>query len=433
MLDQVPQRSRNARLLATLVAALPLAGHVAATETTGMRKADLAERFLLQTSYSEVDGSLKSFATSRSLLVRFERHGATLRMFDDTGARGPDSERQLLAEIPIRGETEQRLELDLNAGFRSVYVEEDRTGEDYYGRVDRPNHPVFQLFHRKALSISCEGSSLVFDQEAVKHDGDRVEVHYYLSPYRPDPRFVPFEMMSLKHFGFYETYPQRRSGRWVLYAMKFGADAPIVFALSSSIPERYRDAVRDGVLYWNRALGRPLLHVIDAPADVEAPSADYNVIQWITSGDYSSTSYIQSDPMTGQILHAHVFVLRETMMDGDLELQNDHLRYIVAHEIGHALGLRHNFAPARPTTVMDYFNVAQILRIGRDIREGKGALPYDRDVIRHVYLGEPLDVDALPPFCTDGQKGCSPFRSQPPPEPVGIKGDQESHETVPAD
>ena len=42
-----------------------------------------------------------------------------------------------------------------------------------------------------------------------------------------------------------------------------------------------------------------------------------------------STSYIQSDPFTGQILHAHIFVLPETMMDGDLTQQNDQLRYIV--------------------------------------------------------------------------------------------------------
>jgi hypothetical protein len=425
-------RTLNGLSLVAFLIALPLAGHVAAGESAGIRKADLGERFLLQTSYSEVDGSLQSFATSRSRVVKFERHGATVRMLDDTGLAGSDAEGEpLLAEIPIRGETEQRLDLDFNAGFRSVNLEEDRTGEDYYGRVDKRNGRAFQLFRRKAVSLSCEGSSLVFEQEAMKHDGDRVQVHYYLSPYRPDPAFLPFEMTSLKHFGFYETYPQRRSGRWVLYAMKFGADAPIVFALSSSIPERYRDAVRDGVLYWNRALGRPLLQVIDAPANVEAPRADYNVIQWITSGNYSSTSYIQGDPLTGQILHAHVFVLRETMMDGDLELQNDHLRYIVAHEIGHALGMRHNFASTRPTTVMDYFDVDEILRIGRDIREGQRALPYDRAVIRHVYLGEPLDVDALPPFCTDGQKGCSPFPSKPPLEPVGIKGNWDRHETVP--
>jgi len=175
-------------------------------------------------------------------------------------------------------------------------------------------------------------------------------------------------MKNLRQFGFYETYPQWHSDRWVLYAMKFDVHEPIVFALSLAIPERYRSAARDGVLYWNRAFGRPLVRVIDAPPGIRAPNPDYNVIQWVTSGAFESTSYIQSDPLTGQILHAHVFVLPETMSDGDLEQQNDHRRYVVAHEIGHALGLRHNFALGNPTTVMNYFRLPRILQIGRDIR-----------------------------------------------------------------
>ena len=51
---------------------------------------------------------------------------------------------------------------------------------------------------------------------------------------------------------------------------------PIVFVLSSAIPKDYRAAVRDGVLYWNRAFGRSLIRVIDAPPSVRAPSPDYN-------------------------------------------------------------------------------------------------------------------------------------------------------------
>jgi Met-zincin len=414
-------RTSNGLALALLLGAVASSAQAAASASACFSRTSLEQRFLLQVNYSEEQDGPQSFTTSRSRIVRFERDGAALLMVDDS-AMGAAASAPPLATIPILGERESMLELDVNAGFDRIPVEEDRTGEDYYGRVDRHDEREFRLFDTKAKALACRNASLVFDQEARKDDGTPIEVHYYLSPYRPDPDFRPFEMTSLKHFGFYETYPQQRADKWVLYAMKFGVREPIVFALSATIPERYRDAVRDGVRYWNRALGRPLLNVIDAPADVRAPSPDYNVIEWVTSGEYASTSYIQSDPLTGQILHAHVFVLRETMMDGDLEQQSDHLRYIVAHEIGHALGLRHNFAPRRVTTVMDYFNLTQILKIGRDIRTGTDALPYDREVIRHVYLGEPLDVAALPRFCTDGQRGCMPF-PRPPPELLGMKGD----------
>jgi Met-zincin len=406
---------------ALLLGTLSSRSDVIAAELAPLRKQELSGRFLLQVNYEEEQSELRDFTTSRSRVVRFERHGDVLHMLDDTAMQAAEGS-SLLATIPIRDETADSLALDLNAGFKEIYLEEDRTGEDYYGRVERDDDRTFELLDRRVLDVSYHGSLLVFDQAASTEGGKHVVVHYYLSPYRPDPEFRPFEMKSLMSFGFYETYPQRRSGKWVLYATKFGVREPIVFALSSAIPARYRDAVRDGVLYWNRALGRPLIRVVDAPPGTRAPSPDFNVIEWITSGEYASTAYIQSDPLTGQILHAHVFVIRETMMEGDLDLQRDHLRYIVAHEIGHALGLRHNFAAGPSATVMDYFDLTQILALGREIGAGEPALPYDRDVMRHVYLGAALDVDALPAFCTDGQKGCSPF-PPPPTESLGMKGD----------
>ncbi len=41
--------------------------------------------------------------------------------------------------------------VDFNAGFDKIFKEEDRTGEDYYGRVDREDYSFFRLFQRKIL------------------------------------------------------------------------------------------------------------------------------------------------------------------------------------------------------------------------------------------------------------------------------------------
>ena len=372
-----------------------------------MSKIDLNERFLLQVSYEQENGH-QDFMTSRSRIVDFKRQYKVLLMVEEPhdSATPP----HLLATIPIRSETAQALMVDFNAGFDRVFEEEDRTGEDYEGRVDTHDYSFFRLSQRQILSVSQRGSMLVLDQMGLDAYMDLVLVHYYLSPYRPNPNFKPFEIENLDHFGFYETYPRRRSGRTVFYAMKFDSHKPIVFALSAAIPDRYRQAMRDGVLYWNKALGRPLLQVIDALDDVTAPSPRYNVIQWVGDGRFGSTSHIQDDPLTGEILHAHIFILSRSVKHGDLDEQNNHLRYLVAHEVGHALGLRHNFAKGPVSTVMNYFDFEQEVRIGHEvIRSGEDALEYDRKVVRHVYLGEPLDIDTLPAFCTDGQSACAPL------------------------
>lgn len=375
--------------------------------------ASLGQKFLLQVSYEQRSRSWQDLMTSRSRIVTFERHNGAVQMIED--ARDPGASSKPLATIPVRGSTSDSLLLDLNAGFDRIPNEEDRTGEDYYGRVAQRADCCLQLQMREIVRVRRLESMLVIEQNALAHD-DPVSVYYYLSPYRPNAEFVPFELRDLAHFGFYETYPQRVAGRTVLYATKFDSRKPIVFALSERIPARHREAVRDGVLYWNRVLGRELIRVIDAPAGVTAPNVRYNVLQWVEDRSFASTSHIQTNPLTGEILHAHIFLDARDLDGLELARQNDHLLYLVAHEVGHALGLRHNFAKGPTTTVMNYFSFRETAALGRQIRSSAQGLEYDRKVMRHVYLGQPLDLASLPDFCTDSQPDCGP---QPGPDFAG--------------
>lgn len=454
-------------------------------------------------------------ATSTGLaakLIRFELFPDGVDMYESTQGLVVTEDlpaRRLLATFSIVRQDAANVVIDFNKGMRRVFTQSWTSGGsldvDRDRTLDVPEGRVFEMRQDQGRLIvrqSVQARSRADDQNLEQ----RFEVRYFLSPYQQGACDAKEPNVADQRYArFFETEGRIEpvTGRVSARIARFDIRQPVVFHYSANTPSNYVEAVRDGILYWNRCFGKEVVQARKAPDGVTAPDAKLNIIQWVP-WDNAGFAYadVLLDPITGESGHGQAYItsvfafagksraraLLRAMLDlGEpgknksgttprlgvpflgaapacqvdprtfaqamahglqellasdelsdeavLRISQDYVRETVAHEVGHVLGLRHNFAGSLAATLsrkeldswfkdyvtgkpldaytnklasssmMEYTVFKGAVFTGWQIRTGQEALPHDRAAIAWGYSNSSEVRDKKMLFATDDEVG----------------------------
>lgn len=187
-------------------------------------------------------------------------------------------------------------------------------------------------------------------------------------------------------------------------------EKPIVFYIDPATPEKWIPYLKKGVSDWQEAFEKAgfknAIMAKEAPEDDSTWSlmdARYSAIVYKASSISNASGPHINDPRSGEILESHInwyhnvmelarnwYLVQASPSDPDArnkifseELMGKLIRFVVAHEVGHTLGLRHNMGASNATPV-------EKLRDKEWLKEN-GHTPSIMDYARFNYVAQPED------------------------------------------
>lgn len=202
----------------------------------------------------------------------------------------------------------------------------------------------------------------------------------------------------------------------LIYRHRLEPGETLTYYVDNGAPEPVRSALVEGASWWSKAFeaaGFPNGFEVEVlPQEADPLDVRYNVIQWVhrSTRGWSYGSSV-ADPLTGQIIKGHVslgslrvrqdqliaealtapFTSADARPAAAREMALARLRQLSAHEVGHTLGIDHNFAASfsGDASVMDYPHPDLYLdgqgRVKLDRAYGHGISPWDSLVVRYGY------------------------------------------------